>query len=273
MPVIIADAHVHIHNCFKIVKLLDAVFKNFRAVASEYGSNGDYDGVLLLTESSGMDWFSQLRRLQETKFRKDAIGDWQFFPTKENNCLRIANNKRQKLFIVAGRQIVTEENLEVLALGLGDDYKDGYPLEKVIGDVLFRGYLPVIPWGVGKWMGYRGKAIRKLVSDQEPFPFFLGDNRNRPYFWPKSSLFTEAEKKGILNIPGSDPLPFKSEENRPGSFGFIINGTLDSGNPFEDIKGKLMDSSVEVKAYGKLETPLRFIKNQISMQILKHRRN
>lgn len=52
---------------------------------------------------------------------------------------------------MAGRQIVTAEKLEVLALGTDLDIDDGRPIREVLSLVTENGGLPVIPWGAGKW--------------------------------------------------------------------------------------------------------------------------
>ena len=43
--------------------------------------------------------------------------------------------------------------------------------------------------------------------------------------------------------------------------------------PFDDLKGKINNRRNSFATYGKLETPFRFLKNQISMQIKKNKKN
>jgi len=264
--IIIADGHVHIHDCFDTKEFLEAAIRNFNHISNDHLANM----VLFLTESHAANWFNFFYQQAEgsRKGKKPAFKDWIFDFTLEENSIKAKWNEKLNLIIIAGRQIVSEEKLEVLALGMRHLYDDGSPLEKVVKDVQVDGFLPVIPWGVGKWVGQRGKLIKSLIAQNSTSPLFLGDNGNRPIFWRKSSLFNKAKRRGILNIPGSDPLPFKTESRRTGSFGFIIEGSLNSDKPFEDIKRKIVDSSIGIEVYGKFEKPLRFVRNQLKMRFL-----
>ncbi len=91
--------------------------------------------------------------------------------TSEENSLLCFNSNGHKIFFIAGRQIVTSEKLEVLALGLREDFKDNKPIEEVIDYIILKNALPVIPWGVGKWSGKRGAIVENLI-EQNPKFFF-----------------------------------------------------------------------------------------------------
>ena len=68
--------------------------------------------------------------------------------------------------------------------------------------------------------------MNNLINENTEI-LFLGDNGNRPLFWSISrKFFIKQKKKELINLPGSDPLPFNSEEKRPGSFGFYFNEKL-----------------------------------------------
>ncbi len=104
------------------------------------------------------------------------------------------------------------------------------------------------------------------------FKFYIGDNGNRPVFWPQPSLFKVAEKKGIGNLPGSDPLPFPSEEVRAGSYGFSLSTRLDPDFPAQALKKLLFNDVSSPIRYGKRQRPLTFFLKQLSMQWIKHKR-
>jgi hypothetical protein len=178
-------------------------------------------------------------------------------------------NDKEGLYIVAGRQIKTKENLEILALGAIQDFDERAPLETLIGQIGYSGALPVIPWGVGKWIGRRGKVIKDLQGKRDLPPFFLGDNRNRPIFWPRPNLFSQGEEKGLSVLPGTDSLPFPSEVWQIGKFGFKIHGPIDPEYPFRDIKKLLLDPLARPQVYGSLENPWRFFWNQLRVTLRK----
>ena len=165
---------------------------------------------------------------------------------------------------------MTVEGLEVLALGASRrDRLDGRPFREVIGMLTDQGGLPVVPWGFGKWTGRRGALLKEFISGPIRNPFFLGDNSGRPGLIPSPALFRMGAEKGISTLPGSDPLPFPSENSRPGGFGFSLTGSLDPERPSREIKELLLDPAVKVKPYGRLETTARFLRNQCKMQLKK----
>jgi hypothetical protein len=258
-PLIIADAHVHFHECFDIGRLLDKALKNFQVEAGR-----SFSGILFLTEIQSNGWFLTFRKEMAGPDQK-SIGSWKIQRTREDLSLSARLNNRESLFIIAGRQLKTAEGLEVLALGTLDSFREGSPLETLIRQISQSGALPVLPWGVGKWFGRRGDLVKKLIDRSEIRPLFLGDNGNRPVFWPRPTIFKKAEKKGIAILPGSDPLPFPSEIERIGRMGFKIEGSIDPEYPARDIKKILLSPNGKPQSYGSLENPFRFFWNQLKM--------
>jgi hypothetical protein len=159
--------------------------------------------------------------------------------------------------------------LEVLALFVDGDFTDGESLKETVLEVADMGGIPVLPWGPGKWLGRRGKIVEDAIGARDFPAFFLGDNGNRPSFWPRPRLLSLADQKGIAVLPGSDPLPFSSEASRPGSFGFSLTGAVNPHQPGTDLKRLLLKGEFFPKAYGSLEKPLRFVANQLKMQLSK----
>ena len=271
---IFVDAHVHIYDCFDLELFFDSAFANFQKEASRLGQQDAFTGILLLTETSKDKWFERLTDYADNKDGNGnkAIGDWTFHHTDENCSLCARGGKNQSLFLIAGRQIVTAEKLEVLALATDKNFKEGAPIELVIQSIRDMGAIPVIPYGFGKWIGRRGKILRNLLKKTESTGLFLGDNGGRLKFLPRSSHFKQAEKKGIRVLPGSDPLPFPSECWRACSFGFSFRGLISLEHPAGDLKQILMDTKTYFQEYGHLEGPYRFFRNQLAMQIKKRLR-
>jgi hypothetical protein len=133
------------------------------------------------------------------------------------------------------------------------------------------GAMPVIPWGVGKWLGARGLMIKKLLQDPEIPRLFLGDNRNRPVFWPRPPLCAEAAGRGIKTLPGSDPLPLPGQLALPGSYGFSLEGALNPDYPWRSIQEILLDPGRFLRPYGRQVGPFGFLGTQIRLQIGKRR--
>ena len=264
---VIIDAHVHIHDCFQLSFFLDSALHNFREAASRQHKKA-FKSVLLLSEAAGANWFRQLSELVGDA--NNFIGSWRFWGTSEACSLRARRSENEELIIVAGRQIVTSENLEVLALGTDQEFIDGQPIADVIKLVRSSGALVVLPWGFGKWTGKRGAIIRRLIAQFDKYEIFLGDNSGRLRNWPVPSQFKLATRKGIRILPGSDPLPFATESWRPGSYGVILDASIDENTPFNDVK-QAIHHDCGMRPYGRRENHLRFIRNQMGMQLLKRR--
>ena len=265
---IVVDAHVHIHEHFQLSRLFLISLQNFRKALNQYQIYEPFESFLLLTESSGT---NQFRRLVGT-VDADSSEDFSVSATSEPATIRITSGGGQQLYIVAGRQIVTAENLEILALGYGEDYPEGRPLNYVLKDLEESGCLRVLPWGAGKWLGKRGKIIESLVSNWDGGPLFLGDNANRPKFWSLPAVFEQAVSKGIYNLPGSDPLPFSGLEKKAGSFGFMLRGEIRDEAPFQSLVSHVVGRPQSITQFGNAEGLGAFIQNQIAMQIVKRGR-
>ncbi len=265
---IFADAHVHIYDCYDFQSFMDSALKNFTNAAASAGafSNfSDFSYVLMLTESARFDYFSRL-----TEISKQKPGSWHIDHTGEKETLRAVNLKGESIFIISGRQIVTLEKLEVLALLTGEKFKDGLDIKTTISQVHKKGGLAAVPWGFGKWVGRRGKIVDDLIESYGKINFYMGDNGGRPGFLPMPSQFIKARKKKIPVLPGSDPLPFPEEFDRPGNFGFFCRENISGKYPARDLKKIISESQIKLRPYGKPEKPLIFFKNQVRMQIKKH---
>ncbi len=257
---IIGDGHVHFYPDYDIERFFRCAFANFRAAAVRLQAGKTPIFFLLLTESAGHNLFSRLRR---EKYFGQGL---RILTTGEAQTLAVHMQEEMYCFVVAGRQIVTAESLEVLALGMNSPFPDGLPLREVLAGVCDSGALAVLPWGVGKWLGRRGKIMRSLVESAQAGDFFLGDNGNRPFFWPISPLFSKAAERGIFNLPGSDPLPFAGQENKAGSFGFYLDGNVEPDAPFSGLKHLLTEAARPPGTYGRPERILPFLHHQFSMQ-------
>jgi hypothetical protein len=265
------DGHVHIHHCFDLQKFFNSAWQNLLKSQDKKGYNGAISGILILTESHDANWFADLYKQTEIPFEKTDSSNLKFVNTGEDCSLKVVIAEKKELTLIAGRQIVSKEKLEVLALGIPAHFGEREPAADIIRDIVSKGGIPVIPWGPGKWMGNRGKIVKDILSDSQPNSIFLGDNGNRLALWPRPSIFSLAEKQGIRILPGSDPLPFPAENGKAGRYGFVLKDCAVSEEPFNVLKKKLLTSQSSISTIGRLENPIRFIKNQFAMQLLKHK--
>jgi hypothetical protein len=268
---IVADAHVHFHSCFPVSAFLSAAWEGLcRQAGSE-----PFRALLLLTESAGDDWFGSLaaRADDESPLASPGEPAWEVRRSTESESLQLRGPDDQKLLVVAGRQIVSAEHLEVLAIGTDRGFVDGDPLAEVLSQVDAAGALPVIPWGFGKWLGARGALLARQLESGVSSPFFLGDNGGRPWFWPEPAPFRRAAHKRIAVLPGSDPLPFASEATRAGGHGFRLRAPFEPERPAASLKSALRRADTAIEAFGRREGALRFARNQLRMQIHKRLRS
>lgn len=264
---IFVDSHVHIYDCFDLELFLNSAFVNFQFEAARFGRQDAFTGILLLAETSKDRWFQHLTDYADKKrgIGNKTIHNWSFHHTNENCSLYARSSNDRDLILIAGRQIVTADKLEVLALVTDKNIEDGIPIEQVIQYIRDMGAIPVIPYGFGKWSGRRGVILRDLLEKTRGHMLFLGDNSGRPNFLSRPSHFKQAEAKGIRILPGTDPLTFSYEYKRVGSFGFSLNASLSSEYPARDLKQILMDPMARFQVYGHLERPYRFFCNQLKM--------
>ena len=283
----LVDGHVHVHPQFSASRLLDAAAANLALAAERLHNCRQCVGVLLLAEAHGVDWFGDVR---ERALRGDAqLGSWLLHPASEHETL-IARSSwsphlsseyetpvvfnggtLQTLFVISGRQIVTSEHIEVLALLTCGQFEDGRPLEETLEAVHSIGALAVLPWGVGKWFGRRGRLVRRtLTRHTVSRPVLAGDNGGRPWCWPRPRIFATAESSGATVLPGTDPLPLPDQASRVGSFGLAFVGRLPAEFPAAALRCRLAETAprrTSIWTFGEPERVSRFLRNQIRLRI------
>jgi len=271
---LIIDGHVHIHDCFDIPRFFDSAFSNCLKVARNVGYERSHIPVLLLTEGCRQRFFHRIQEAMKkgnNRIADEQTGSYRVFATEEDESLRIQKGDGTFLFLIAGQQIVTEERLEVLALSTVSKIQDELPLGKTIAAVEKEGALPVIPWGFGKWSGRRKRVLMKYFASRQEGVFFLGDNGGRPNFLRFPDFHRKAPGVSLIELPGSDALPFPSELKKVGSFGFTLHEELDLRRPGEALKRNLMKPGVVPTPFGSPEGTSRFVRNQMILRIWKRR--
>lgn len=265
----IVDAHVHLYDCFDVHGFLSGASHNLRAAAASLGRTHAATSVLMLTETNRENGFDRLLQLAES-CRTDGPppGCWsvQRIPN-DPAAVAATSADGTAIIVVAGRQIISSEGLEVLALGTDKAISNGASLAELVDTVNSVKAIPVIPWGVGKWLGRRGQVVKSFIESPASSTVFLGDILGRPVFWPRSSVFRRAAARGIDVLPGTDPLPLETETPRAGSCGFYIDCDLASGPPSVVLKEALRVDPLTILPFIRRESTWRFFRNQARMRL------
>jgi hypothetical protein len=169
----------------------------------------------MLTETPTDHWFR--------RWREGAnAGDWRIRAGSDGLTLVAEHRGTVRLVMVAGHQIATQEGLEVLAVGCDREFPRNLDFREALHSAAQAGAVPIVPWGFGKWWFSRGSQVRQLIETVPRESLFLGDNGGRPRLGGEPRLFALARSLGWIVLPGSDPLPFRSQAGRVGSFGFAL---------------------------------------------------
>jgi hypothetical protein len=268
---LLIDGHVHIYEQFDLNHFFASGFSNFAKAAETMGLK-QYRPVFVLLDRHGSGWFDKLSALCGQNGTWGNLSDsFLIEKTGEEASLivRSQNPETETAFLIAGRKIITRENLEVMALGTVRDFEDKRSLHHTVDSVRQSGAVPAVAWAAGKWLGNRGRILDALLDDPGGI-LYLCDNGNRPWFWKQPRHFTKARKKGIGIISGSDPLDLATEAGQAGRVGFVIHGEVTAiGFPARDMCRYLKDGSVKISCYGPLQRGFVFLRNQVRIRMTK----
>jgi hypothetical protein len=256
----LVDAHVHVYPGADVGRLLDSAAVNFARAANAVGAKA-WQGNLLLTETMRVEWFDSIAAAGERSF-----GRWHLKFSSDDPINITANSSAgsEILRIVAGRQIVTAEKIEVHALGTRAKFSDGMEAHATLKAAAQSGAMVVLPWGVGKWTGRRGRLVESLMQDSQPRTLFVSDNGGRPTFWADWRL--AVTKQPVLR--GSDPLPLPGEESRVGESGIWFDGLLPDRSTALDMLMRISAANPEaIYSYGPAESIFRFVRNQLLLRM------
>ena len=244
---IVADTHAHLYACFDPGRALAGALARMRALGGPGAAT-----ALCLVERAGQDWFGRLED-------KGAPG-LDVAPGPEPGTLALRSADGGEAWLLAGRQVVTAENLEVLALGLQGPCPDGPPARDVIARIRDEGAVAVLPFGVGKWFFGRGRVVRALLDD--PGGFLLGDSTQRPRGWSEPRLMAEGRRRGFGVVAGSDPLPLRGEERFLGAYATRFDAPFDRDRPATCLRRVLGDASLPRVHVGSRPGPATALRRQ-----------
>ncbi len=264
---VLVDAHVHLYDCFDRAGFFDSALNNFRRAAQQLGLPIETPGCLMFTETSKDHAFESLIIQHEL----DG-GRWKFHPASEGRSLVAALEGKDALTVIAGRQVVTREGLEVLALCCNEGFTDGRAVEHTIEKVIEAGGLPVLPYGVGKWSGARGLIVDELLKSALGSRLMLGDNAGRLAMSGEPKQFALARERGVWVLPGTDPLPFPSQAKGVGRYGMALTGVIDPAMPAASVKRLIETANQQPQIFGRADGLIRFLWLQSAMQMRKRLR-
>ena len=264
----VVDGHVHIHACYDIDELFDHAWCNLTLAAPAAGSANEF--YLLMTESAGDHYFKALCAAAEgaPANGKLRLRRWSVAKTTEDISLVVSEGGR-RINIVGGRQVACKEGLEVLYLGTTGEFTDRRPIREVLAEGAKLGVPRVIPWGAGKWFFGRARLLSELLRGEHGALFFLGDEGGRPGFWPYPRHFREGAALGVRDLPGTDPLPFPHDIDKVGKVGFRLSIEYDAAAPARSLWTALRVERAPLERFARLEPPVRFVRNQVAMQLRK----
>lgn len=237
---IILDTHVHVYPVHHADELLRSAGQRLRALAR----TPDPVCILMLTEAGTHRFFDSL---QDSALLSFAIEQG-----SEQGAMRLVWEDQPALWLVAGRQIVTAERLEILGLAMTDTPPDGQAATAAIEAVRAAGGIPVLAWAPGKWMFRRANMVRALCDEYDSDALWLGDSSLRPLGWPLPRPMRNPTRRVIA---GSDPLPFAGEENQAGRYATRIEGSFDPDQPLTSIRQLLRSHPAQITPVGQRNAP------------------
>ena len=247
------DAHAHVYPLHDVPRLLLAALDHMPRVAPT-----DLR-VLCLAERADCSFFQALAQ-DEIRLPGDR---WRIAAWDPDGGIKIRHlPDHRDLWILAGRQIVSAERIEVCALFSDAPVADGLPAREIVRAILDQGGLPALDWAPGKWLFQRGDLVRRLVAEFPPAQLALVDTSLRPLGWPAPGLYRAARKQGRAVLAGSDPLPFAGEEDLAGSYHctFALPGLDDPARLVAPLKAALAGGRLPIDFAGRRGAPLSVLR-------------
>jgi hypothetical protein len=201
---------------------------------------------------------------------------WSLHYSTDQHAAVALRDDRPVFSMIAGRQIVTREGLEVLALATDRPFAHGRSLTDTVQDILAYQDLAVLPWGFGKWSFQRGKMIGRLLEDfrtrEGSPPIFFGDNVGRPALFGFPRLLKSAHGAGIRVLAGTDPLPLASHVARVASYGFVLPQQFELPEVTAGIRNAIRSLSCQPSTFGACNSVLSCLRDQATLRLTGRRR-
>lgn len=243
---IVVDTHAHLYPCYDVGRFLATARRNLSRIGARATSGrAACAHVLCLAERPTENAFADLADARLTP------RGWRLVRCAEDAALKLLAEDAFELFVVAGRQIVTRERLELLALGIAAGLPAGEALDKTLASVRRLRAVPVLPWSPGKWAGQRGRELRALIQTAAAGDFLLGDTALRPCPGTVPPLFALARARGLPLLAGSDPLPLAGDERHVGRYVTVVDAPFSAETPFASLRAALCADGPAPLAHGR----------------------
>ena len=152
------DTHVHFYPQFDVGAALDAAATNLQRVIDAHHLENACPALLWTRFAREID---VRQRLLDDGTR---CGGWHAETVSDDAPgFMVRHPSGRRLFIFVGMQLVSAEGLEVLVAGCHENSGERLPVEDIIQHYSRR-HLVILPWGVGKWFGRRGRLVEKLLE-------------------------------------------------------------------------------------------------------------
>lgn len=244
----LADTHIHLYPEHQPERLLDAAWSHLRPWAQTAAA----DIGVFMVEVNGCHYFEA--------WRDASVGlprHYRIEPGSDPCALLLVEDRpdtksERKLWCFAGRQIITAERLEILGLVMNGTVEDGLPAAEAIHRVHQLGGIPVLAWGLGKWLLGRSNRVRDLLGQFDADTLWIGDNAIRPRGWLASRPLRDPQRRILA---GSDPLPLAGEEAMAGTYGTRFPGGIDPTAPSDSARSLLRSPPAQIKRIGHRNPP------------------
>ncbi len=250
------DTHVHLYPVYDLVRSL----LNLALRLSSFAAEGAR--VACLAERHDCHLFSELRDGTREVAGVEAV------PVPGDESALAVGIGGKRLFLLAGRQVVTAERIEILALTADADIPDGLSAPDTVRAIEAAGAVPVVSWAPGKWSFSRGDVVRALLDTFGPETLLLGDTTLRPAVWPEPAIMKAARRRGFAVCAGSDPLPFEGEEYMMGRYVSVFEGDFDERAPTASVRALLRERGAAACPAGRRgavgETLSRLLRNHFA---------
>ena len=254
------DGHVHIYPQFNLNVALERGLFHFVKLQDKCRLSESVR-FWMLTERSDCNFFNDLMNTH--------VKGHYFEKTSDDVVIAVNDSaaKKTQLYILAGRQIVSSENLEICALASAYSVEDKLlSAAELVTSINIEGGLAAINWAPGKWFGERGRIVQKLFERFSPDELFISDTTMRPTFWPTPKLMKKAQGKGFRVICGSDPLPFLGEEKMIATYAGLVEGDFNPDAPAQSLIVSLK-SALKINACGRRSGFFSFAKRQTKIML------
>jgi len=261
---ILVDTHVHYYPFCTFSEYFDSAYANTQVAAERLGSLHEFTSILCLLETETSHWYQDLLAIASST---KQIGGWQLEALDNHQLLQLIGDKGEEILLIPGQQLITSENLEILIIGPTNKIAHNFSAQFYIEEFSDT-YLVVIPWGVGKWFGARGRVVSNLILQPTGYKFALGDNSGRASVWKYVPQFNQAYKMGINILAGSDPLPVVGQHKKVACYGSVITGPMQRQGLAGQLREKLLDTQTSnIKSYGHLDNLIHFIVSQLLLRL------